>query len=194
MTFEHYEMTSKEFIQRLLRPERAEMLDPSEILSFCPINSHDRVADIGCGPGYFTLPLAASVINGKVYALDIDEEMVAACRETVEQAGLDNVETLSCSEFDFPLAQGTLDGAFMAFVVQHGSDKQGLLQAVRELLRPGGWCAVLEWYRKETETGPPLKRRVDPKDLEVLASQAGFLLEGWRDLNGEHYSMSLRNP
>ena len=68
MTFEHYEMTSKEFIQRLLRPERAEMLDPSEILSFCPINSHDRVADIGCGPGYFTLPLAASVNNGKVYA------------------------------------------------------------------------------------------------------------------------------
>ena len=94
----------------------------------------------------------------------------------------------------FGLEQGTLDGAFMAFVVQHGSDKQGLLQAVRELLRPGGWCAVLEWYRKETETGPPLKRRVDPKDLEVLASQAGFLLEGWRDLNGEHYSMSLRNP
>ena len=194
MTFEHYEMTSKEFIQRLLRPERAEMLPASEILSFCPISSHDRVADIGCGPGYFTLPLAASVVNGKVYALDIDEEMVAACGEMVEQAGLDNVETLSCSEFDFPLEPGTLDGAFMAFVVQHSSDKQGLLQAVRELLRPGGWCTVLEWYRRETETGPPLKRRVDPQDLEVLASQAGFLLEGWRDLNGEHYSMSLRNP
>ena len=194
MTSEHYNMDTRDFIQRLLRPERAEMLDTSVIMGLCPVKPQDRVADIGCGPGYFTLPLATATVNGKVYALDIAREMVAACQERVEQAGLDNVETLTCSEFDFPLAQGTLDGAFMAFVVQHGSDKQGLLQAVRELLRPGGWCAVLEWYRKETETGPPLKRRVDPKDLEVLASQAGFLLEGWRDLNGEHYSMSLRNP
>ena len=194
MTSEHYEMTTREFIQRLLSPERAERLDPLVILSFCPINIHDRVADIGCGPGYFTVPLAKALVNGKVYALDIDEEMVAACQERVAQARLGNVETLTCSEFDFPIEKGTLDGAFMAFVVQHGSDKAGLLRAVRELLQPRGWCVVLEWYHKETETGPPLERRVDPVDLENLAREAGFRLRGWRDLNGEHYLMTLRNP
>ena len=194
MTFEHYEMTTGEFIQRLLRPERAEMLDPFVILSFCPISLNDSVADIGCGPGYFTLPLAKALVNGKVYALDIDEEMVAVCRERVEQARLGNVETLTCSEFEFPIEKGTLDGVFLAFVVQHGSEKPRLLRAVRELLQPRGWCSVLEWYRKETETGPPLERRVDPVDLENLAREAGFRPTGWRDLNGEHYLMTLRNP
>ena len=194
MTFEHYEMTTGEFIQRLLRPERAEMLDPFVILSFCPIGLNDSVADIGCGPGYFTLPLAKALVNGKVYALDIDEEMVAACRERMDQARLGNVETLTCSEFEFPIEKGTLDGLFMAFVVQHGADKPRLLRAVRELLQPRGWCSVLEWYRKETETGPPLERRVDPGDLENLARDAGFRPTGWRDLNGEHYLMTLRNP
>lgn len=194
MTFEHYDMTTQEFIQRLLRPERAEMLDPFVILSFCPIGLNDSVADIGCGPGYFTVPLAKALVNGKVYALDIDEEMVAACRERMDQARLGNVETLTCSEFEFPIEKGTLDGLFMAFVVQHGADKTRLLRAVRELLQPRGWCSVLEWYRKETETGPPLERRVDPGDLENLAREAGFRPTGWRDLNGEHYLMTLRNP
>ena len=193
MTLEHYEMTTQEFIERLLRPERAEMLNPSVILSYCPINPHDVVADIGCGPGYFTLPLSTALVNGKVYGLDIDEGMVAACRERAEQAQLSNVETLTCSEFDFPIEKGTLDGAFMAFVLQHGQDKTRLLRAVRQLLRPRGWCAVLEWYHKETESGPPLERRLDPGDLEDLASQAGFRPKGWRDLNGEQYLLTLRN-
>ena len=145
------------------------------------------------GPGYFTLALAEAAADGKVYALDIDKEMAAACQERVEQAGLVNVETLTCSEFDFPIDKATMDGVFMAFVVQHPSDKPRLLRAVRELLQPEGWCVVLEWYRKETETGPPLERRVDPGDLEILASEVGFQPMGWQDLNGEHYFMTLRN-
>ena len=139
------------------------------------------------------MPLATAAVDGKVYALDIDPEMAAACQERVEQAGLGNVETLTCSEFDFPIDKGTMDGVFMAFVVQHPSDKPRLLRAVRDLLQPGGWCVVLEWYRKETETGPPLERRVDPGDLENLARGAGFQPMGWQDLNGEHYLMTLRN-
>ncbi|MCH7736470.1 MAG: class I SAM-dependent methyltransferase [Chloroflexi bacterium] len=193
MTSEHYNMDTPDFIQRLLRPERAEILDPSVIMSLCPVKPQDRLVDIGCGPGYFTLPLATAAVNGKVYALDINREMVAACRERVEQARLGNVETLTCSKFDFPIDNGTMDGVFMAFVVQHPSDKPRLLRAVRDLLQPGGWCVVLEWYRKETETGPPLERRVDPGDLENLARGAGFQPMGWQDLNGEHYLMTLHN-
>ena len=193
MTQDHHSMTNQEFIQQLLSPERAQKSDPFVVLSFCPVNVHDTVVDIGCGPGYFTLPLAKMLVSGKVFALDIDEEMVAACRERVASARLGNVEALVCSEFEFPVEKGTLDGAFMAFVVQHASDKTRLLGAVRELIQPKGWCSVMEWYRKETETGPPLERRIDPADLEKLARDAGFRPRGWRDLNGEHYMMTLRN-
>ena len=196
MTFEHYDMTTKDFVERLLSPERAAMLDPSVVLDSCPIAPDDKVADIGCGPGYFTLPLASTLVNGTVYALDIDQGMIDACRERVEQAGLTNVETLTCSEFEFPMEKGSLNGVFLAFVVQHGStaDKLRLLQATRELLQPRGWAAVIEWFRIETETGPPLERRVDPGTLEELARQAGYQVGEWRDLNGEQYLMNLRNP
>ena len=187
-------MSSQEFIRRLLAPERAQHLDAFAILSFGGINLHDTVADIGCGPGFFTVPLAKYLVNGKLYALDIDDDMLAACRESVAQARLGNVEVLKCDEFDFPLERGSLDGTFLAFMVHHSPDKARLLRAVGELLHPRGWCTILEWYRKETEDGPPLERRVDPAEMEALATQAGFSHRGWRDLNGDQYMMMLRRP
>ena len=193
MTSSSEPMSTQEFIRRLLSPERAGNFDPLQIFSRCPINSHDTVADIGCGPGYFTLPLAKTLINGRVLALDLDDEMLDACRERVSGARLGNVETLKCSEFEFPVGAGSIDGAFLAFVIQASPDKGRFLKAVRELLQLKGWCSVLEWSRKETEMGPPLERRIDPVDLEVMAREAGFRTMGWRDLNGDHYMMTLRN-
>ena len=193
MTSDPDEITTQEFIQRLMAPDRAERSDPFLILSFSGINLHDTVADIGCGPGFFTLPLAKYLVSGKLYALDIDDEMLDACRQNVERARLGNVETIKCAEFEFPLKGGSLDGVFLAFVIQQSPDKPRFLRAVRELLLPRGWCTILEWYRIETETGPPLERRIDPPELSTMAEEAGFLNRGWRDLNGEQFMMMLRN-
>lgn len=187
------DMTTQEFIQRLLSPQRDASLDTLAILSFSGISYRDRVADIGCGPGYFTIPLAKALVEGKLYALDIDNEMLDACRERVAQARMGNVEILKCEEFDSSLEAGSLDGIFLAFVIQQSPDKPRFLKAVRQLLRPRGWGAILEWYRKETETGPPLERRVDPEQMEELVKSAGFRYLGWRDLNGDQYMMTLRN-
>ena len=192
MTADPNSMTTQERIQWVLAPERLERLDPFRILIFCEISLRDTVADIGCGPGFFTIPLAKYLVNGKLYALDIDDEMLAACRERLAQARMGNVEVRKCGEFDFPLEPGSLDGAFLALVVHQSSDKPRFLQAVRELLRHRGWCCVLEWYHKETEGGPSLERRMDPNELEALAQEAGFQPRGWRDLNGDQYMMLLR--
>ena len=187
------DMTTQEDIQRLLDPQRAATLDTLAIMSFSEIGHRDRVADIGCGPGYFTIPLAKALVDGRLYAIDIDGEMLNACRERVVQARMGNVEILKSEEFDFPLESGSLDGIFMAFVIQQSPDKPRFLQAARRLLRTRGWGTILEWYKQETPTGPPLERRVDPLELEKLVKTAGFRYRGWRDLNGEQYMMTLRN-
>ena len=193
MTSEHQEISTQELIQRLLDPDRAKKLDPFLILILSDINLHSTVADIGCGPGFFTLPLAKYLVTGKLFALDIDDEMLEACRDRVAEARLGNVEFLKCDEFEFPLDSGSLDGAFMAFVIQQSPDKPRLMRAVRELLRPNAWCTILEWYKKETETGPPVERRVDPPELQIIAEEAGFRYVRSRDMNGEQYMMILRN-
>lgn len=185
-------LTIQEHIRRLLRPERLEELDPFVILAFMPIEPYDQVADIGCGPGYFSIPLAKHLVYGKLYALDILDEMLGVLRRRVEEANLGNVEILKCGETDFPVPKGSLDGVFIAFVIHHDMDQVAFLRAARDLLKPRGWCTVLEWYGKDRSSGPPLERRIGPDELERLAGEAGFQLRWWRDINGKHYMALLR--
>ena len=187
-------MTMQDHIRALLHPGRYEELDPFVVTAFLPIEPYDHVADIGCGPGYFAIPLAKHLVYGKLFALDIEDEMLDALRARVADANLGNVEVLKCGPADFPGPEESLDGALLAFVAHQSDDRTAFLNATRVLLKPGGWCAVLEWYRKETEHGPPLEARIDPAELETLSRAVGFQVRWWRDINGLQYMALLRKP
>ena len=119
----HGHRSTEEMIELLLSPDRAERLDPLSVLSLSPVNPGETVADVGCGPGYFTLPLAKFLFSGKVYALDTDQEMLEACRRRLDEARMSNVETLLCQEYEFPVEAGILDGVLVAFVAHHPEDR-----------------------------------------------------------------------
>ena len=187
----HPDMPSS--IERMLRPDRIETLDPFRILSHCPVNPRDTIADLGCGPGYFTLPLAKFLINGKVYALDTSDEMVEACQGRMDSARMGNVEVLKCDEYDFPLDDDTLDGLFIAFVIHHPEDRVRFLTAAKKMLKTGGWCFILEWHKKETESGPPQQARITPDELREIAADSGFKVQSTGDVNDENYMMTLIN-
>ena len=104
-------------MERLLGPERRQVLDPDEVLDLLPLQPGHVVADTGCGPGYFTVPLARHVPKGKVYALDVQDEMVKAAKEYADAEGVTNVEALLSSETNVPVPPNSLDGVFMAFVL-----------------------------------------------------------------------------
>ena len=189
----HGHRSTEEMIELLLSPDRAERLDPLSVLSLSPVNPGETVADVGCGPGYFTLPLAKFLFSGKVYALDTDQEMLEACRRRLDEARMSNVETLLCQEYEFPLEAGILDGVLVAFVAHHPEDRVRFLDSIKRLLLPRGWCFVLEWRAEETESGPPLERRIAPEELAASARSVGFRITTQRNLNDEHYIMTLRN-
>ena len=186
------ELTTQEFIKELLRPERQEKIDPFVVMTFMPIEAYDQVADIGCGPGYFSIPLAKYLVFGKLYALDVSDEMLDALRERVAEANLGNVDVMKCGPIDFPVPQGSLDGVFLAFVTHYNEDRVAFLKAAAELLRPRGWCTVLEFYRKETEHGPPLHERIEPAELRQMAQDAGLEFRSLRDFNGDQYMAVFR--
>lgn len=179
-------------IQRLLSLERQELLDPFEVMAFLPIEPDQRLADIGCGPGYFTLPLAKYLLYGKLYALDTLDRMLEETRKRVQASRLGNVEVLKCQETFFPIPPGTLDGVFIAFVLHETQKREELLRAAAGLLKPGGWLAVLEWKDVDGEGVPPPDRRVPPRELASLAKQAGLSVRLRRDINPKQYMVVMR--
>ena len=174
-----------------MAPENQGVLDPYHVLSLLPLRPYESLADIGCGSGYFTVDLGKYLSRGKLYAMDIQEEMVQACRDRVQQAHLSNVEVLRCREISFPVSPASLDCAFLAFVLHETEDRQSFLAAVAKLLRPGAWCAVLEWYRQKMDEGPPFAYRVTSKQVRQFAAGVGLTYKWQRDLNDKQYMVML---
>jgi ubiquinone/menaquinone biosynthesis C-methylase UbiE len=179
-------------IEHLDGEERRRLVDVEAILSSLPLQPRQTLADIGCGTGFFTLPLAQRVSEGKVYALDIADEMLDRLRQRVAEGGAGNVEVLKCGELDFPVPKGAMDGVLVAFVLHEQEDRLVFLEKVRELLKPGGWISVLEWEKKETKMGPPVAERIDQVELRHMASKAGLDFAFAKQLSDSSYMAVLK--
>jgi len=138
----------------LTRPERAQEEQPEKALDALAIEPGSVVGDVGAGVGYFTEKLARRVgPNGKVYANDIQPEMLVQLRKNMAKLGIGNVQTVVGAEDDPHLPANTLDLILLVDVYHEFSKPQAMLRHMRESLKPGGRLVLLE-YRKEDPNVP----------------------------------------
>jgi len=108
-------------------------VDPYRILDEAGLKEAQRVLEIGCGPGFFTLA-AAKIVGekGKVFALDVNPVAIEDVQRKIEARGLKNVETLLCDAGKTGLPDESVDVAFLFGVIH---DIDGLDTVVREMHR-----------------------------------------------------------
>ncbi|PZC48834.1 MAG: Ubiquinone/menaquinone biosynthesis C-methylase UbiE [Chloroflexi bacterium] len=174
-------------MERLTSDERRLTLDPDRIISMLPLRPYQDVADIGCGPGFFSLPFAKYLYDGSLYAVDTSQEMLDACQKRLEPFKFSKVHYIKSQEYDIPLEDASLDGVFLAFVLHEVDDRVGFLVKLAEKLKPSGWFVLLEWKKTETETGPPLKVRLDTDEARSILAEAGLRGLTPHDMNSDHY-------
>ncbi len=178
---------------RLLSPERRQMQDPDAILGAIGLSPGMRLADVGCGPGFFTLPAAERVGDeGRVYALDVQREMIARTEARAAAAGLANVQAMLSKEAELPLADGAVDAALLANVLHESPDRVTFLAEIGRTLRPGGVLGVVDWRKEEMPMGPPLDDRLSPDQVEADLRAAGFEVEGSFPAGTRHYGIRAR--
>lgn len=176
----------------LVSRERRQLLDPSRLISLLPIMSHHWVADIGCGPGYFSIPFAKYLFDGKLFALDIQKEMLDATQEALKAARLTNTELILSKETKIPIEDEVLDGAITSFVLQEASRPSVLLKEAKRCLKKSGWLIILEWHKREMDEGPPLSQRISEDELRKMTDKLGFRFRALRNLNSSQYMMLVR--
>jgi len=135
------------------------------------------VAEVGAGTGYVALRMAKRVSpGGKVYANDLQPEMLGLLRDNAAKGGIKNVETVLGSESDPKLPPGQIDLIILVDVYHEFSQPQQMLRRMRESLKPAGRLVLLE-YRKEDPSipiRPDHKMSVAEAKMEVEAE--GFTL------------------
>jgi ubiquinone/menaquinone biosynthesis C-methylase UbiE len=173
---------------QLLTEERHALLQPEELLRSLGLRRGDTLADIGCGPGFFTVPAAKIVGDGgRVLAADIQGEMLSAVKARVSAQGLTNVRVLKTSDVEVPLPAACADLALLAFTLSEIDQRARFLHRVRRVLKPEGTLAVLEWEKQDEPEGPPLNERISAEDVIKDAEAAGLHLREQRALNEHHY-------
>jgi precorrin-6B methylase 2 len=136
------------------RPEREFEEQPSKAISALGIKPGQVIADVGAGSGYYTIRLAKQVgPNGRVYATDIQPEMIVLLQRRLERERIENVELVQATETNPRLPEGRFDVILMVDVYHELSQPQEVLRRLRPALKPDGRLVLIE-FRKESAWVP----------------------------------------
>jgi ubiquinone/menaquinone biosynthesis C-methylase UbiE len=163
-------------------PDREAWQRPDRIMDELGIGERSVVADLGAGGGWFTVHLATRVgPQGRVYAEDIQPEMLQAIRRRVQRLRLTNVETKLGTAIDPRLPKGSLDAALIVETYSEIEQPVLLLRNLATSLKPTGRIGIVNSKKDGGGPGPPMEERIDPERVINDARRAGLILQSRGD-------------
>jgi predicted methyltransferase len=155
-------------------PARDAWQKPHEVIQALALKPDAVVADIGAGTGYFSVRLAHRVPQGRIYGVDIEEQMVKHLAERAKGAGLKNVVALLGAPDD-PRLPEKADLILLVDVYHHIDDRARYFRRLQASLKPGGRLAIID-FRLDSPVGPPAAARIAPGTVKQELASAGFRL------------------
>ena len=160
-------------------PDRDSWQHPDEVMDKLGIAENSVAADIGAGSGWFTIRLARRVgPNGRVYAEDVQPEMVTAISRRASAEGLVNIQATRGTDSD-PKLPGPIDAALLVdsyHEVDEIVDRITLLRNLGKSVRPGGRIGIIDFTLQGSGPGPEMDERISPETVINEARQAGLKL------------------
>jgi ubiquinone/menaquinone biosynthesis C-methylase UbiE len=166
---------TEEWIKRMERPERIAELKIDEIIAKLRLKPGDVVADIGAGPGVFSLRLAKAVSpGGKAYAVEIDQPFLDHINRRAMEQRVTNTVTVLGKHTDPNLPARDVDLAFFHDVLHHIEDRAGYLKNLASYIKSSGRIAVvdLDPVRGSHRNDPKLRLTKD--QVKTWMADAGF--------------------
>jgi len=163
-----------EHIAVLEAEDRKVWENPDEILNAVEINPHFVAADLGCGSGYFTIPLARKV--KKVYAIDVQKEMLSFLEDKVNKLKIKNTELLLSKPDEIPLEDESIDLLISVNTLHEFSDREKMIKEMMRAVKKNGRLLIVDFKKEEIGFGPPVKIRISKARAVRLFNEKGFRL------------------
>jgi ubiquinone/menaquinone biosynthesis C-methylase UbiE len=168
---------SKAYISMLENPERDAEQKPDEVIKVLGIKEGETIADVGAGSGYFAFRFSHHVgESGRVYAVDINNEMILFMNRRIRDLKLKNVVTVLSAPDDPLLMDSSIDRFFICNTWHHIENKTHYLALMKKMLRPGGQVIIVDYQKKELPVGPPPEMKIAREDVLRQMESNGFKL------------------
>lgn len=165
-------------------------VDPVEIIEMSEIKNGEKVADFGCGSGYFSIPAALTVGEvGEVFSFDVLPSALEALESQAKVQGIDNIifKRVNLEKKEgTELENESIDWVIMKDILFQNKNKEAILDEAKRILKSGGNILVMEW-NNNLVIGPDEKSRIAPQDLINIISNSGFVFKKQLDAGDYHY-------
>ncbi len=169
--------------------------DPQKNLDMLGVDLGMKVADLGAGSGFYSIESAKRVgPQGRVYAVDVQQDLLAKIKNTGALAGLRNIEAVWGNIEKIggtKLREAIVDRAVISNVLFQvaAADRDSLALEAKRVVKPGGRLMVIDW-----EGGSPMspKTLVPRMTAEGIFQKAGFELDRSFDAGDHHYGIIFK--
>lgn len=171
-----------------------EFVNPVQILNQIELRADMTAADFGSGAGGWVIPLAKKLEEGRVFAIDIQEEPLSALESRAKIQGILNIKKIIANvEERIPGLTGfSCDLVLITDLLFQIEDKKGVFEEAKRVLKPGGRILVVEWT-PQASLGPE-NDRVSQEEVKEIAQKLGLLLRKEFKAGDYHYGLIFTKP
>jgi len=167
-------------------------LNPKQTIDNLDFLEPNMIAlDVGSGSGGFTIPLSRKLEDGKVYAVDIQEEPLSALRSKLDGERIYNVElVLADIQKGVRIADNKIDFVILSNVLFEIEDKEAVFKEVKRVLKDEGHLLVIDW--KESSKIGAKELVISKEEIQLKLEELGFKLEKDFNLGNYHFGLIFR--
>jgi len=165
--------------------------DPIKNVESTSIQAGMEIADFGSGSGHYTLAAAKALMStGRVYAIDINKDLLTKLKNHASREGLYNVEVI-WGDIEKPndtkLRDGSVDLVFLSNILFQVPDKDAVIKEAKRILKPNGRVLLIDWADSFGGIGPTPKMVVTKASASAMFEKAGFHMDREVDAGSHHY-------
>ncbi|HKM60729.1 MAG TPA: class I SAM-dependent methyltransferase [Candidatus Bathyarchaeia archaeon] len=176
----------------LMSEERKQWHNPEPILKCAGAAKGMTMADLGSGPGFFTIPMAQMTgEKGLVYAVESNESMLESLKENISKSEA-NPRVIKIIKNDVchtGIPKESVDLVLLANILHEVDDRKTFFQEVKRISKLTAQIVDLDWKKIKTEHGPPLESRLSEDEAKQILSESGFTIVKQINAGPYHYEL-----
>jgi len=190
----HIKRSPEEWAKRLDHPGRDKWQKPAEVIDAMAIAPGQVVADIGAGTGYFLKYLSRAVgAEGRVYALDVEDDLVQHMADRAKKERLPNVAARKCPFDSSGLPPASVDRILIVNTWHHIRGRVDYTRKLMPVLREGGVLFVVD-FNKTSTVGPPTSEKLESRQIVAELERGGMQVELMKESLPEQYIIRATAP